>query len=430
VAQGQAESHGIQLVFVEGPCKIQNNLIEAAGINLFFGDNFDIPNPAQDVEIRGNHLRKPLHWKEPICSGPNAGLRWKVKNLFELKAAKRLLVEGNIFENNWPSAQNGVAIVITPRGGDVSDITFRKNVLRNPYSGFNINPANPNRHIDRILIEDNLVCDVERRVFLMGLGEGETGTHITIRHNTVASTLPMYSLFFIDGGRTINFDQFLMQDNLFTNGNYGIGGTGLAAKDAFAKWFTNYTLRNDAFIGGGAHPYPDPPFEGYYYPADNAAVQFEDLMLTEVEDFKLKPTSAYKSKATDGKDLGADIVALLAAIQGVASGDYTPPPRTPPNTSGPGDSSWLSGVNVLHSKSNTPIDFRFRLDSPTLVTIEIYSRTGASVKNLFNGECLAGESRIMWDGRNNVGESVASGIYIAKIKAGDRELKRTLVVIR
>jgi hypothetical protein len=35
-----------------------------------------------------------------------------VKNLFEIKNAQRMLIEGNVFENNWAEGQGGSAIVL------------------------------------------------------------------------------------------------------------------------------------------------------------------------------------------------------------------------------------------------------------------------------------------------------------------------------
>ena len=54
-----------------------------------------------------------------------------VKNIFELKSARRLLVEGNIFENCWLAAQGGWALQFTVRNQDgaapwstIEDVTF------------------------------------------------------------------------------------------------------------------------------------------------------------------------------------------------------------------------------------------------------------------------------------------------------------------
>jgi len=88
-----------------------------------------------DIEIRHNHFVKPLSWK---ADDPTyAGTAWTVKNLFELKNAQRVLVDGNVFEYNWPAAQNGFAILFTVRNQDghapwstVADVVFSNNIVR------------------------------------------------------------------------------------------------------------------------------------------------------------------------------------------------------------------------------------------------------------------------------------------------------------
>src|SRR5207247_3282410 len=80
-----------------GPYVITNNYLEAAGENIIFGGGDPsigglIPS---DIVIRGNYLTKQLAWR----SQPS----WNVKNLFELKNAQRVLVDGNIMEYNWLS---------------------------------------------------------------------------------------------------------------------------------------------------------------------------------------------------------------------------------------------------------------------------------------------------------------------------------------
>ena len=55
-----------------------------------------------DITIRGNHITRPVSWKG----------RWQVKNLIESKHARRLLIEGNVIENEWQDAQAGFAFVL------------------------------------------------------------------------------------------------------------------------------------------------------------------------------------------------------------------------------------------------------------------------------------------------------------------------------
>ena len=128
-----------------GPYRIANNYLEGAGENLMFGGG----DPAiygmvpSDIEIVGNHFSKPLSWKH---DNPGyAGVPWTVKNLLELKNARRVLIDGNLFERNWPQSQNGFAILFTVRNQDgsapwsvVEDVTFSNNVVRQVAAGINI----------------------------------------------------------------------------------------------------------------------------------------------------------------------------------------------------------------------------------------------------------------------------------------------------
>ena len=128
-----------------GPFRIANNYLEAAGENVMFGGadpTIDGLVPA-DIEIVGNHMAKPLSWR--IDDPHFQGTAWTVKNLFELKNARRVLVDGNLFEYNWPHAQNGFAILFTPRNQDgrspwsvVEDVTFVNNLVRHVAAGINV----------------------------------------------------------------------------------------------------------------------------------------------------------------------------------------------------------------------------------------------------------------------------------------------------
>jgi len=87
-----------------GPYKIVNNHIEAAGINILFGGGEPaIANVvASDIEVRRNLLTKPLAWRTE---------KWAAKNLFELKNARRVVVDGNVMEHSWANAQEGFAVL-------------------------------------------------------------------------------------------------------------------------------------------------------------------------------------------------------------------------------------------------------------------------------------------------------------------------------
>ena len=122
-----------------GPYVIENNYLEAAGENVMFGGaetaiNGLVPS---DITFRRNYLSKPLAWRSEESP-------WTVKNLFELKNARRVLVEGNVFEHNWAAGQAGYAILFTPvNDGNapwtvVSDVVLRFNLVRHVASAINI----------------------------------------------------------------------------------------------------------------------------------------------------------------------------------------------------------------------------------------------------------------------------------------------------
>src|SRR6185503_15653754 len=128
-----------------GPIHIINNYLEAAGENVMFGgaDSASEQLMPADIEIRRNHLFKPLSWK--VGDPTYEGKHWTVKNLLEFKTAKRVVVDGNVLENNWTDAQDGKAILFTVRNQEctanwstVQYITFTNNTLKNAEGGFNL----------------------------------------------------------------------------------------------------------------------------------------------------------------------------------------------------------------------------------------------------------------------------------------------------
>ncbi len=103
--------------------KIVDDFLEAAGESVIFGGGRAVDTPG-DIEIRRNHLFKPMTWY-PADPG-YIGIKFIVKNNGELKNAQRVLFEGNIHENVWGGfSQNGTQMVITPKnqGGPRLPIT-------------------------------------------------------------------------------------------------------------------------------------------------------------------------------------------------------------------------------------------------------------------------------------------------------------------
>ena len=70
----------------------------------------------------------------------------------------------------------------------------------------------------------------------------------------------------------------------------------------------------------------------------------------------------------------------------------------------------LAGPNPFHGSTA----FRFALPSPQTAQLALYDVTGRRVRTFLNGPVEAGYHRIEWDGRNDGGRHVPSGIYFLK----------------
>ena len=76
---------------------------------------------------------------------------------------------------------------------------------------------------------------------------------------------------------------------------------------------------------------------------------------------------------------------------------------------------------------NPSTTIRFGLPVDSNVRLTIYSSTGQKVRNLVNGIFSKGYHDIMWDGKNQAGNFVSTGIYITELKAGNHRLIKKMV---
>jgi hypothetical protein len=224
VEQGR-DSQAIAISNGAGPFLVRNNYLEASGENFMMGGSDPaIPNLVpSDLTFVGNYCFKPLAWK----SKPGS-----VKNLFELKNAQRVKVDGNVFENNWVDAQPGSAIVFTVRNQDgacpwcvVRDVTFTNNVVKNNLDNFAVNiqgtdNEHPSAVASNIAIVNNLFLHVAKAVQILApLGGLELG------HDTFIGVAGQFLAFgAVSAGATVT--NLNVHDNVSSLGAYGITGDG------------------------------------------------------------------------------------------------------------------------------------------------------------------------------------------------------------
>ena len=92
--------------------------------------------------------------------------------------------------------------------------------------------------------------------------------------------------------------------------------------------------------------------------------------------------------------------------------------------------------NAFYLSQNYPNPFnpstaiRYDLPKAGIVLLKIYNALGQEVRTLINERQSAGEKSVVWDGKHNDGQSVASGIYIYQMKAGEYILSRKMLLVR
>lgn len=77
---------------------------------------------------------------------------------------------------------------------------------------------------------------------------------------------------------------------------------------------------------------------------------------------------------------------------------------------------------------NTAISFE--LPTSGWVKLEIFNILGQKVKTLANEHRNAGPQTIVWDGSNDQGDGVASGVYFTKLTAGDKIATKKMTLLK
>jgi hypothetical protein len=302
-----------------GPYLIENNYLEAAGENVLLGGaDPAIPDlVTEDVIVRYNHLFKPLAWR---------GLAWQVKNLFEIKNARRVLIEYNVFENNWAAAQPGYAILLTPRNQDggcpwcvVADVTFQYNIVRNVGGGINLtgyDNLNVSAQTSRILISNNLFYGVTKTMGGTGwfLLIGSQPRNVVVDHNTVDADGTTFV--YAHGGSAADPEEMLgiqITNNAARHGSYGINGANVSyGLSAINAYFPGSTVRGNWLAGGTASRYPSGNLFGGVFSAA--------FVNQAAGDYQPAAGSILVGAATDGTNIGADVRTLFIRAARVVEG--------------------------------------------------------------------------------------------------------------
>ena len=79
---------------------------------------------------------------------------------------------------------------------------------------------------------------------------------------------------------------------------------------------------------------------------------------------------------------------------------------------------------------NSETVIRYTLPQPGQVELTIYNLLGQPVAVLVQGTGAAGTFTVRWDGRDQAGRAVTSGVYLYQLRAGEHTEVRKLLLLR
>ena len=388
-----------------GPFKIVNNYLEAASENVIFGgdDPAETGLIASDIEIRRNLMSKPLSWR---------GVR-VVKNIFETKSARRILVEGNVFENNWNSGQDGVAIVLKANnqsGGctwcSTVDLTFRYNIVRNASAAVKILRYGTTDELGDFLIEHNLFENIDHNEF--------GGSNRAIMINNDSGNLIFRNNTFLNdnaddganGGSLMLFDTstvitgFEFSRNLGRRNAYGIKGPNGEGIVAMEDASSGTVFERNGIAGCAASKYDNATYDNMCPSYATWEAQFVNYsedgnggdyhLVCESDDSGCTP-NIYRAEWNE--DIGADIDAINDAIKGCTNcgtqqSPYSGTPFAMPGTF-EAEHFDLGGEGVAyHDNVQGNAGGAFRTSEDVDIIAATGNATGYVVNNFETGEWL------------------------------------------
>jgi hypothetical protein len=257
------DSQAFTVINGTGPLVFDSCYFEAGAENILFGGDRQrivglVPTGAT---FRNCLFFKPQTWRTK---------NWQIKNLFELKCASDVLVEGCMFDGTWIAGQSGDAILLNVRNqeGDapwstLKNITFRQNVIKNApdgaafqLMGLDDNPVTCVQGTN-LLLEHNLIIGARNGVVV------NNGFQPTIlRHNTFTNVQEWMLKF---TNNPIPNGKFEFTSNVCPSGQYGITGDGTTvgkpSLDAFAPGaiFAKNVIETAPFVNFPAGNYVLPP---------------------------------------------------------------------------------------------------------------------------------------------------------------------------
>ena len=262
----------------------------------------------------------------------------------------------------------------------------------------------------------------------------DTDVHLTVESWVYTEAdLDASSITFSANRNLVRIDSLVWSDTM------------LALKNGL-KMFSNINVRNDTTIQAKVYTYATAGFivdfinneGGLVIPAGSEAIQFARLYLT------LKADSLL-NYANDSADFYMDSIFIPPATDFIFTVHSDGSSIVPYFTTDTLTLIKTTGVSEIHPNvipktfelsQNYPNPFNpttkieFAIPSKSHVNLVIYNALGQKVKDLVNEELDAGWKAVTWDGTDNTGNEVASGIYLYRIEAENYAQSKKMILMK
>jgi len=156
---------------------------------------------------------------------------------------------------------------------------------------------------------------------------------------------------------------------------------------------------------------------GDVFPGTGCGNTFNGLTPTNSNSYTQGPTLvAVENISSSGTVMTADLRVSLAGGTDGDNGDVLP--------------IAFSLSQNYPNPFNPTTTVSFYSPDPGYATVEVYNTLGYNVKTLLTGNVSAGYTDVVWDGTNDAGDQVASGIYLYKVEINDEKQVKKMVLVR
>lgn len=143
-------------------------------------------------------------------------------------------------------------------------------------------------------------------------------------------------------------------------------------------------------------------------------------------DFRPGDTQQVVLKLAVGQ--GDNRLSSLASLRGILNDEQGPTPVDPP--ADPALPTTYSLGQNYPNPFNPSTTIRYALPEKGHARIDIFNLLGQRVATLVNETVPAGENVVVWNGTDDTGARVASGVYFYRLTAGERTMSRKMMLLK